>query len=441
MGLWNSRFENDVAHRKAELNTAVQSQERVTTYPPQELYNVTDVIEPYNDVTLLLALYPELEWRPDLASNPNISWQKYLQSNRNLDPWTLRDGHVDTQRSMTANPNTPEPIIHYIASTPDKFYISSNPRLTLVDAANILEGQNSAWTVSSILQQILSNPAFNMVDIRALMERFNLQRFYDKPLDDLGDSMVAPGFARGIGDNPNITADFIEKYPNIKYDRYFLAKNPGLNYDDIKRLNLYHYSLIKNPNVYNTFIKGHDADWQHLIDNPTPELIELHNRVKAYSESNKDITLGGVYYSYPDLKDFIQAGLFANSPLDMNYLSKFFRELEEKVKGWGLSLFDFIGTLQKNPHWRYDHVYNLIQDAINRGVNVYEDKDSGRAYYELPYLIAQNLKTVRPYRTPIAFNDLANVGLREYYNYLLEKGYDPEEYISQILNHIEPIEA
>lgn len=400
----------------------------------------------YNDITLLLDLYPELNWGPTLAANPNMSLDRINKAYQDELSWAFPYDVFERQHVYRAgefvgrNPNISRNEIDEPIRTNRGIYVASNPKLTIQDARTILASQPVRIDeIGYVVKDIAANKAFTMEDLTKI---FNLTLFNqpDEVISTLNYSgtdkqifdSIRVGIGEGVSLNPNFRSQFRDQYPNLPYNDFLLASNPGTTLQDIDKYQLYHWNTAYNPNVTRAIMDGR-TDWSEIVNNPNDYVKHLFSRIQ----------------NQEDLSKFITHSLLANAPIDTDYVIHHFQNLEKYHGDLNNDPRIYIdaetGHLASNPNLTWRHVQDLFSDALNRGIDIYADNmDTTSIYYRFSELLGSHMKTIRGYRVPdtLEFKDLLKLGLRNHFNKLIENGYTNDEagiIIRKMLEQVQPV--
>lgn len=427
-----------------------------------ELWKISDKVEPYNDVTLLLALYPDVQWEPSLARSPCISWNRYLIAMRDKEHWAMVSDFWSAgqkvfvaQSAMSANPNVPKDVIRSVAAGPNKMNVASNPQLTPADAAKVLVGKHNILSLGSTVSSVASNPGLAITDLENMFDVDKLNQLaktkFDEELAERADKiargqnpdvkvitgnryasdkereqahresmahiqndLICNAFAEGISANPNITTNFLDRYPHLRYIKSELAKNPVFTLADVTKYKLYNCDLAQNSTVYKELIDGVDVvDWRKVIDNPPASVVALHSAIVEYYDVDQKMGFcadnkAGLSYHYSKVNAFMRTMLFAHAPIDVSYLDWYLTEqaceaLQILQCGGVYYTRDAIRPLQHNPNLTWLHIHTLLQKAVSRNIDIYNRRGPGQPYYEMVLIICSSFKQVRKYSTPADF--------------------------------------
>ena len=141
-------------------------------------------------------------------------------------------------------------------------WVSSNPAVTMQDIINHPEYPWDYFYVSL-------NPNLNFTFI---LKSPNIMNHPEYPWD----------FTCGVSNNPNLTINLINKYPNDRWDFYNVSCNPGITMQDIINHPEYPWdweeSICDNPNLTIQFIKqfpSKEWNWSLISSNPNITMQDI----------------------------------------------------------------------------------------------------------------------------------------------------------------------
>ena len=156
-------------------------------------------------------------------------------------------------------------------------------------------------------------------------------------LEIIGLNPDLPWNYRYISSNPNLTINFIKKYPNKDWSWSIISCNSNITMEDIESHPEYAWdykSISKNPNLTENFINKYfdqDWNWDGISENPNInfDIVQKHfNWSWDYFELSRhpNITCD-IIESNPDLPwDWI--GISYNKNLTQEFIRKNFSELD-----------------------------------------------------------------------------------------------------------------
>lgn len=198
----------------------------------------------------LFFLYPDAEWNwRALSENPNTTWSMV---EKNLEkPWNWD--------KLSAHPNITWEIIRDNPGLP-WIYITKNPNITwdiIEKNRELFRHWNTLSANPNITLEIFEKYLDKWENYDNFSENVNIMQFVEKYPDKKWDWFH-------ISCNKNLTWDFIEKYKNKLHINIIICiKNTNLTWKNIKDMlkDLTHYAnyyFSKHPNVY----------WENILENP-----------------------------------------------------------------------------------------------------------------------------------------------------------------------------
>lgn len=423
----------------------------LAAYQIEAISRITD----YNDITILLTLYPELNWTSAIGANPNMTanfLQAHLPSEYDHSEYLGIFGNPEMQKmrrmyeALAENPNSDAATLRQsVQAYP--MAVARNPSLPIGLARELIRATNGLGMLkaANLFQALAANPAIRMEDLPTI---FNMHFFNQKP--EGMDAIVWSAFGQGLSSNPNVTVPFVQQHRGIAWHPRQLAANPAMSIDDLDALQLYFTDVTKNPNIIDLITAGR-KNWDEIINEPTNFAVELHQRIierDAELEQDK-ILQSGVIYDPGSLNKFIERALLANGPIDERYLLRLFANWEtrlhenkdeEQLVAYPIDIY---WTLPANPNLTWRVIHNVLQAAIGRGIDVTARDNAYRnLYYELPGQLAQDMTVTRKYMVPHEFKDIDIAGgLQQYWKALVKSignTTETNQVIDQILDNITP---
>lgn len=224
----------------------------------------------FNTLLELIKKYPNENWDwenisrnpniylEDVESNPNLNW-KFLSMNPNIKISDIESNPNFEISWLSYNPNL---TMEYIKEHPDLNWnwkvISSNKNLTM-DFVNSIPGGNSIWNWKAISK----NPNITMEDVE--------------------NNIRKPWVYSKLSDNPNLTVKFIEEHP--KYVKNYLRNTSQGKLDTWESVSIIINQAFTIEDIENNHKLLFDPFWMPQNPNITLEYIKKYPRVRWHGQT------------------------------------------------------------------------------------------------------------------------------------------------------------